>query len=404
MAKIFPALVCLLFLLIGCSNPEEAAPVGAPRIDYVFLDLDNRGDSSPSLNSVWDMVTDSTDIHLAMSEWASPILNKELVTALDKNQGARLGLFTDPKSWDKDTGDSIRLVRNLLRERSWMKGQIVVINDMNPRVGRLGENIDDESVSLKENFILFSSLQRPEYGDATPALLFLNSSAHAKGFSAHSFGVLIRGDHGLYDAYLDFWVQLSESRIDFEHRKIRTYSDQHDHRAWFFPDQNGLDSSTGLISSLMEVVSETGKPARLLIFMPEWNESHLELAQVLKELSVEYEADIRIITLDTPSSSPIIRQRLNMFPEGMVRWVPELDLNPFVVLDGPLLVAKDALPERKQIAWIGSHSWTQYGLDHDSNSSLAIFDKALVNSLGEVWWTIWKSNPPPPVIDSLVFD
>lgn len=398
MDRSFPALFCLLLLLSNCSPDKPGIPPEAPRIDYVFLDLD-KGDSP--FSDLWDLITDSTDVYMAVSEWSSPTLNQKMVSAFDRVSSAQLNILTDPNSWDKDTGDSISQVRHLLRDRSWMKGQIVLVNDRNPRAGRLGELIHDPSVKMRENFILFSSLKRPEYGDAQQGVLFLSAGVSQFGFPSHSFGLLIRGDVGLGTSYYDYWTQLRDSRIDFDHRKVRTYSDQHDHRAWFYPDRFGKDSSTALISSLMEVVSQTGKPAKVRIYMPEWDESHLELAQVLKELAIEYEADVRILAQHPPFTADVIRERLEAFPEGMVRWVSESTHIPFIILDGPLSITEEASPERKQVVWVGSHVWNEQALIQDSNSALAIISKSLADDLEEVWWTIWKDHPPSPLIDSL---
>ncbi len=401
MNRLLPAIICLLLSLSACTENDPGSASEAPVLDYAFLNLDEDADA---FSNLWSLITDSTDVYCAVSEWASPHLNQQMVEAFERVPGARLNLITDPNSWDKDTGDSITEVRHLLREESWIKGQIVLVNDRNPRAGRLGEYIHDPGVSLMENTLIFTSLQRPEYGDSAPALLILSSGISASGFPPHSYGLLIRGDIGLVDSYNDYWTQLHESRIDFEHRKVRTYSDRHDHRAWFFPDQSGVDSSHKLLGSLMEVVSNTGKPAKLRIYMPSWNESHLELAQVLKELAVEYEADVRILVQDSPATAGVIRDRLDEFPKGMVRWVPGLGQNPLIILDGPVKISEDALPERKQVVWVGAHAWDTAGLQKNSNSTLAIFSKSLADSLEEVWWTIWKNYPPPPAIDSLEID
>lgn len=355
-------LFCIgLLLLTSCSSQPKDQEVVSLAIGSRFIPCDVDLEAmDPLLRDLSTGVTDSTRVHMAFSEFGQPIRfsNDALV-------------------------ESINLIVGSLSENA----------DLNENIP-LDSPPQDESI--RSNFVLYSSLSDPGSPEENlgPAILLFSNAPTQGHFPQNSFAILIHGDLSLYEAFLSHWHSLHQEASSQSFRQLRTYSDAHDHRAWFFPHPEGVDSSNGIISNLEAVLAEMTKPAKVRVSMPQWDASHTQVAKDLVTIANEHEADLGILLADSNNIAPEIQRIFRALPRETFRYSKAPLLQAYWLVDGPILKSQDAFPERSQVVSIGSHNWTLSSNASTFNMVLTLFDKTLFEDLEQYWFRSWEDAAP----------
>lgn len=307
-------------------------------------------------------------------------LTRMVLQCLRKHPSVRIFIVVDPYFWNSADDPNMQAIRDSLRSFAFEKGQVIIENDRNPRAGRLGMNIGTEGTLQQNNFLLFSDL-KSQSGKSHGSSVVLLSEGFGKLLDRRPGHLLdIHGDLGLYDAYLAYWGEMAESRLDFAFREVRTYSNLHDHRAYFFPNYEGIDPTLNWVGGLMKGIEDLGSPAKVRLWMRSEKEPESGKA-LLGDLEEKYEADVKSMYWSMPVDSQMEADSIKM----VEKWRENPGGGMFLLLDGPISATQEALPERHRVVFIGSHTWDEAAMNQHSNNAVAIFNKELYDSLSSHW-------------------
>ena len=368
---LFVALLCA-----ACGDgPEDGRLSG--RIEYELstrLAQDQEAILLAALSDLTERMSDRGAVHMALTAWTSVPVLETFLDALRQKPNVRLHLVVDPDLWNRSTDPAIAAVRYALRIFAQETRQIVLENDLNPNAGRLGPGFDSDSLRQQNNFILFSEIRSRSDGMYRPGVVLL-SEGFGPGFDGRA-GLLLHvlGDPGLHAAYLEYWQAMAESDAGHAFRDLRTYSDQHDHRAFFFPAYAGQEPLIDLFQSLMAGLDAYGSPARL-----DWTE-RMGAGGLRRwrgypdRLAAKHQA---AINAHAHFEGPGLLEGLGMDS------LPGFHSEPFLamVVDGPVPLAEDALAERQFVAVFGNHETDLPWSSSSSNSMLMVYDRGLCDSL-----------------------
>lgn len=366
---------------LWACQPEEATPIPGKLHYEFFANDDDHKAVDAGLHDLLGRLGPHARLHGAFQNCSHPAAVQPVLDSLAATPGSRLVLLLDGPHWDHSTAPEQQWVRDKIREVSHRTGQIWVENDRNPRAGRLGPWIADPSLRQQNNFLLIDSVRPAPGDDLGPAVLLFSQGWEMGWASPGNHALAIYGDPGLYNGFLEYWNQMAESRIDFAFHSVRTFSNVHDHAAWFYPLFEGEDPTLGLLDQLDSGIVRNGQPAKIYLAQRSFAGQEALLGR-LRRLSNKLQADVRLISGD---SVPV-------WEDHILQVRPELPSSLWLI-QGPLLPDAGAAPERRWLVGMGSHGWNPEDLGRHSNSIVVVDDQALFEEVERhwlYWWEGWK--------------
>jgi hypothetical protein len=268
-------------------------------------------------------------------------------------------------------------------------------NTRNPTAGLV--NAPKGSRQLSGNFILLHNLASNGNDDGVFTIALSSASFNFREKARSGEALHIYGDSVLYMRFLAYWEAIAESRSPFTFATSRTYSNLHDHFAWYFPDYAGSDPMTDILSSLEAGIIATHQPAKLRIAISGWDRCRKEFARKAIEMQRKYEMDVRVLLKDSSSVSLEVFSLFNSLPQGSFRNFPARDSSQqidfqscFMLIDGPFVTEEKGGSTSQRVSVIGSLGFTTESLKQNSNVWLRVSDKWVFEQLEAHWIELWN--------------
>lgn len=394
--------VCGLALLHHCSSPPAASPRLPRQIGYAFYSsLDTVDNATTRLDEVsqglldqFHRLTDSSLLFAAWSDWPSPTVQLLMCKEMEAHPRVQLQLIVDP-SRVSATEVGGRFPDSLAPIVS--HPQVALLNQQYPRAGILNQRV--KAAALHSDLFLFQYLRPEGPDDGAFTLLTSDGPFPSPQQPGITEAVRLYGDSILYGRYLAYWQALRDGASDITQAKTHTYSNLHDHQAWFFPDMlaENTSNAVGLLSQLDRGIAETHQPAKVRLVLTGVDLCHLDFMTQLVHLHEQYEADIRVILDDTATISKKAASMLTKLPRGKVRLFPARDSlhrhelsSRFLLIDGPYVVTEDEPVQPRRICiFFGDDLHLEAQRNH-SAVWLRIDDKRVFAEAERHWNRIWE--------------
>lgn len=400
-------LVVLLALLAACGGDTGSG--SAPAISYeVFTTsggdpsypADGQGAINRGLLRLLDRATDSSEVHIAIFDWTAPLVAERLAENLRRHAGMQASVIIDPKNYADER------VPRRKAARSRFQGMICnhpdqfrIVNEENPQAGLLHTSEFSPRRQMHNKFFLFRHLSpgTNDRGDYTIAVSSANLTATEIGESNEM--VVIHGDSGLYSRFLAYWQAMAVSELDFSFGTTHTFSDQHDHLAYFFPKSVPGDEVAGILRSLKSGLEQSREPAKVRIAMSIWHRCRKILAHQLVKMQREHELDVRILLKEDLDIALEVKQILDSLPEGSVRFLPSR--NPelayglhskLMLVEGPFARNEGGEIQREHLTFTGSHNWNYDAHRYNSETWIRIADEGVHATLETHWQELWEKG------------
>ena len=397
-----------IVLLNGCSETQGPGQA-PPAISYEVYTTtggesnfpeDGLGAINNGLAGLIKRLTDSSEVHIAIFDWTAPDLQLLLADELKSHPGAHAAIIIDPKNYS-DQRNPLRLQsRKRLQRLSRETGnRLELINEANPGAGILRTAEFSPRRRMHNKFFLFRHLQsrKSDLGTYSVAVSSANLTRNETGESNEM--VVIHGDSGLYNRFLAYWQAMSVSDSGYSFGTTHTYSDLHDHKAWFFPKSIEGDEVGMILEALEDGIEQTRQPARIRIAMSIWHRCRKELAHRLVRMQQKHELDVRILLKEDLDIALEVKLILDSLPRGTVRYLPsrnpELQYglhSKLMLVEGPMALIPDGEPAREYLTFTGSHNWNYDAHRFNSETWLRIADQQVHAQLDAHWNELWKKG------------
>lgn len=410
---------CLIGSLASCNLSQETtdAPGSISYEVYTTSGGDSTftpgtmGPINQSLLRLFDRITDSTELHVALFDWTMTGIADRLLLRLKEHPGARAYFIFDPRNFALETPQRVKL-RSLLRSLTGENGQIVIENDRNPLAGLIHTGEPSPRRRMHNKFFLFTHLApgKIDHGTYTVAVSSANLTYNEVGESNEM--VVVHGDQGLYERYRDYWQAMAVSQSDYAFSTTHTYSDQHDHKAFFFPKAAVGDEVEGILDQLETGIVATRQPAKIRIAMSIWHRCRKNIAKKLLQLQQKYELDVRILLKEDLDIALEVMELLRQLPPGSVRFLPSRHPkltyglhSKLMLLEGPYALVPGGEHDRQHLTFTGSHNWNHDAHRFNSENWLRIADKDVHAQLEQHWEELWvKGVDSTSMYEGIVYD
>jgi hypothetical protein len=384
----------------GCFGGSESNLSQKPQIGYRFYSsLDSVGDSSARVDEVrhgiltlFSRLQDNSEINGAWTNWPDTGMQRAITNALDRHSQVQFRLILDPREVAVQ-GLSSEVESN--DHRLAQHSQLILENKGNEKAGILNPNAQGGRMNV--NMVLFQNLQ-PQ-GPDNGAFTVLMQGSGLDGSGAITEALCIYGDSSLYERCLSYWEGMRESKTEFTFAKSHTYSNLHDHQAWFFPDilAEKPENAVGILAQLEDAIVETHQPVKVRMVMTGADVCHLEFFEMLVRLQMEYEADVRVILKDTSTTALQVARMLERLPKGSLRIFPARDSSHrsemharFLLVDGPYEVTENNPAESRRMCFFFGDDFVLANQREHSAIWLRISDKRVFMEAENHWNRLWK--------------
>ena len=98
----------------------------------------------------------------------------------------------------------------------------------------------------------------------------------------------------MHERFLAFWQAMVDGKTELLAAHCHTYSNVHDHMAWFFPDVDADSAALGILSQLAKGTQATRQPAKLRLVLDGLEICHLPFAKALVQTQAMQQIDMQI--------------------------------------------------------------------------------------------------------------
>lgn len=396
-------------MLVGCGAnlSDETAP--ARQIGYEFYSsLDSVPDTTGTLDeisagvvSLFQRLQGKSEVFAALADWPDGPLQQQICAALEAHPDVKFQLIVDPARFlaaTKDTSEAAKAKMPLLYHP-----QVRLANKENPRAGIL--NLKTKDAALHVNMLLATKLQPLGADDGSFTLLNSTSAFPNDSQPRISEAIRVYGDSSLYARCFAYWESLRGSKTEFGFITSHTYSNLHDHQAWFFPDIFTLEApnAIAILSQLDAAMTETHQPAKVRLTIMGADDCHWTFFEQLVRLHIDHEADIKVVVCDTAAVAKEILDLMRVLPEGSVRLFAPRDsihrtemASRLLLIDGPYRVSENQPATPLRLCFLLGEDYNLTAQRNHSSIWLRISDKRLFEDAEKHWKSIWDLADDKP--------
>jgi hypothetical protein len=383
-------------LAAGCQQESSSALPGKGQIGYRFYSsLDSVADStsrrdeiSQGLVELFQRLGKDSKVHAAWSAWPDEGVQRSICAALDLQSDVTFHVILDPTVYLASQLDSLPVAKH---------PQVVLENRDKPRTGIL--NPHAASGAMRTNMVLFQNLTPQGPDDGAFNIYACDAAFPSKSQPGITEAIRIYGDSTLFERCMAYWDGMRESKSEFTFAKTHTYSNLHDHQAWFFPDILAAqpENANSILVQLQQAMGETHQPAKVRLVLTGADMCHLDFFHRLFFLYLEQEADIRVILKDTATIARQVVKVLEQLPHGGLRIFPARDsshryelASRFLLIDGPYVTTENEPAQPRRMCFFMGDD---LNLNHQRSNSamwLRIADKRVFSEAEAHWNKLWQ--------------
>lgn len=357
------------------------------------------GAINKGLLGLFDRITDSSEVHIAMFNWTMMEPARRLTEQLRAHKGAQAAIVMDPRHYSARFPPHRKKLNQHLQSFADASEQLRLMNALNPQVGLLNVAEPSSRRRMHNKFFLFRNLAPTDQdnGRWTVAVSSANLTYSEVGESNEM--LVIHGDRGLYERFRDYWEAMSIAMPEYSYKTTHTYSNLHDHRAFFFPKAVEGDVVDAELAALEEGLKTARKPGKVRIAMSIWHRCRKAIAARLLRLQQTYELDVRVLLKRDPDIAFEVYDLLQQLPAGSVRWLPsrhpELHYglhSKLMLIDGPFPLVTDGEATRQRLVYTGSHNWNWDAHRFNSETLIRVANADVYEQLEAHWDELWEKG------------
>lgn len=325
----------------------------------------------------------------AWSQWPDSGIQRDISDALGRYRQTRFQLLVDPRMADlKVLGKHCQLGPPSLQ----------LSNTANPNAGIL--NPSAKGASMRCNFLLFRNLKPEGADDGAFNIWICNGPLTTSGGRRPITAALrIYGDSSLYERYFAYWETMREGKSAFTFAKSHTYSNLHDHQAWFFPDivAKSPEQSMDLWKRLVAGIQETHQPAKIRLVVTGADLCHAPFFGQLADLYADQEADVKLLVADSSLVPKQMERWIGGLPLENVRFFPAVDSTQrlalatrMLLIDGPYQVSDDEPARSRRLCFLFDDDFDLSGQRSNSGTWIRLDDGRVFKDAETHWNRLWN--------------
>ncbi len=383
-------------LALRCANADEDRQPVDHRIGYRFFPnspllrdstVTVYDSSSVGIMRLLDRIQDATVIHAAWNTFIAPQLQMALVSQLHSHPGARVFLVMDQHDFERFP-DSVEPILN-----ANVAGAIRFENEQRPYSGAFNTS-EGKHGQMRNNFMLFQNLAPDGPDDGAFGLLFSTGAFPMNpALPSISEAVWLYGDSSLYERFLGYWETIVEGNSPILSAQSHTYSNLHDHQAWFFPDVDAAGAAAALLQPLEQGLESTRQPAKVRLSLTGIDRCHIPVLHALSRMQQAQEIDLKIAIAREIYLHPAVATAIDGFEKGTVRYFPQVQpamQSRMLLIDGPYRLAQDGPIEARKLSFFLGGDLYLSDLEANSMTWLRIADADLLESAQQHFDQIWS--------------
>ncbi len=404
-------MLAMISILVACTSAPKVAESAPGQIGYQFYSnwdsssINHQDHIVTGLEGLFDRLDQKSRIFAAWSNLPSKDVQANICATLSRFPDSRLEIILDPAEFRIALADTNAKLPFLEHP------QIEFQNREHPLAGILNMQVSD--AHLKANLVLVSNLKPAGADDGKFSILFSTAPFSEEGRHLISESVRIYGDSSLYGRCMTYWEALRENQMQLGSVTSHTYSNLHDHQAWFFPDQLATtpEKALQILDDFELGIQQTRQPAKVRLALTGIDVCHGEFLDKLSRLSTEEEIDMKIVVCDSSTISRRATEVLQMLPEGSLRIFQRNDstseltmASRILLIDGPypLIEQEPAAPQR--ITFLFGDDFDLTSQQSNSSLWLRIADRRLFQDAERHWNRLWEHSQEIRLVDAVEFN
>jgi hypothetical protein len=206
---------------------------------------------------------------------------------------------------------------------------------------------------------------------------------------------------------------LRDNRTEFGFVTSHTYSNLHDHQAWFFPDKftNRPENALKILEELNIGLQKTHQPAKVRMSISGADVCHTPFFERLVQLAIDHEIDLKVVLADSATVSKRAISVLNGLPEGCLRIYSNVDsvhrqtfASRMVLIDGPYPLIENEPASRRRLTFLFGDDLNLASQRINSSIWLRIADKRVFQDAESHWSRLWELSDEKAVSDGIHFN
>lgn len=396
-------------LLAGCTSASSEKPSSARSIGYRLLIDSTRhapaaGQPSSTLETavvgLLGRIKATTSVHIAWSAWPSRAIQEALLSESDGCPECKVQLVVDPTMLAADADSSQPIYGEVHQDTASGETRI------HPQVSLhrpQGDFLDGKTGRMLSNFMLFRNIAPTATDNGDYGILFCAGPLGTQGDAQLlSEAIWVYGDSALYARFQGFWQTIVDGNSALLAAQTHTYSNLHDHFAWFFPDASAQQTSDDILVPLNVGLLETHQPTKVRWVLPAIDDCHQSFVAALHDLQERNEIDLRIVLPAAAYTPPKVVAELSRLPSGTLRLFPEPDSSQpwrlqssFLLIDGPYSLTEGAPIGPHRLCFFFGGGWSLRAQQHSSGTWLRIDSPSLFEDLEGHFNALWKLSLSP---------
>lgn len=391
----------MVLLISGCTEPAENGPKTPPsgRRIQVFTtpgglpDFKNGelGDINTQYCLLFDRITDSSEVLMAMHEFTMEGVMYRLLHNLREHPGARAEVIFDPGRYRLDVPAHRQKVLDSLHAVTQNPGNLIIWNDSFPHAGLFNSQNPAERKLMHAKFILLTHLSPGDLDTASSALLLSSANLSYAEAGESNEMVWFSQAPDLLHAFRNYFQEMKSGEASFSGRKL-TFPEG---KCWFYPFPNGADPLWEELAN-WEANEQLIGEARIRVALSHWGKERTDLAEELVRLNEMENVGIEIVLrADTTDIAPEIVKILSQLPAEAVRMLGPSSPDANYAIHSKLLLFEYLDSSGMQYrAYTGSYNWTEDALRNNSEILMRLNGVDTYVPLFGHWKQIWELATP----------
>ena len=312
------------------------------------------------IKELLDMAVPGSTVRAAFYTWSRTGVAQAFVDALNAGVDVRVIVGNTNRHADGTDWQAIQILRNGLGSR------LTICREGESSGGCIGDGIQHNK------FTLFSELN-----DGSTDVVFQSSANHTNPQRTQfNNAIIIRGDHPLYDAYFDYWLDLGSQQQDLNYYRSFLGDREYPTKVYFFPRASG-DTIVNILNNIT-----CDGDSHIHVAMAYFTNPRLAIANTLVERFQEG-CNVSVLVRASSVSTSIVDALsvngidLGIFPEDSVHNVH----SKYLLVNAPY----GSTLRRQKLVWTGSHNYTGPALRNHDETLLKIEDDEVYASYLDNW-------------------